>query len=78
MNNANNNTMKFTKTYDVEQAGNFYISGNYEIYRERTYKNNGTDKCDGDWIVQNNGQIEDSFKTLKEAKNYCIIISNLF
>ena len=78
--------MKFTKTFDTENFANIYQNGKYklpataledysykyEIYRERTYKNNGASKCDGDWIVQIMGNIDASFKTLKEAKNYCI------
>jgi len=65
--------MKFTKTFNIEDWSNVYTNGKYELYRERTYKSNGTDKCDGDWIVQVNGQIETSFRTLKEAKNYCTV-----
>jgi hypothetical protein len=62
--------MKFTKTFDIENCANIYTSecGVYELYRERTYKNNGTSKCDGDWIVQKNGKILTSFPTLKKAK----------
>ncbi len=62
--------MKFIKRFDVDQWGNIYTSecGVYELYRERTYKQNGTSKADGDWIVQKNGQILKSFPTLKKAK----------
>ena len=62
--------MKFTKTFDTDQDGNIYTSecGIYELYRARTYKNNGTSKCDGNWIVQRDGQILTSFPTLKKAK----------
>ncbi len=62
--------MKFIKTFDIEQDGNIYNSecGVYELYRERTYKSNGYSKCDGNWIVQKNGQILTSFPTLKKAK----------
>lgn len=68
--------MKFIKTFDIENDSNTYSykteKNHYEIYRERTYKNNGTSKCDGDWLVQINGKLDEnsSFKTLKEAKNY--------
>ena len=68
--------MKFIKTFDIEDWNNHYVAGAYELYRERTYKNNGTDKCDGDWIVQIDGKIETSFSTLKEAKNYCIVVDS--
>lgn len=62
--------MKFIKRFDVDQWGNIYTSecGVYELYRERTYKQNGTSKADGNWIVQKNGQILKSFPTLKKAK----------
>ena len=73
--------LKFTKTFDVDSWSNIYTTKNndnfYELYRERTYKNNGTSKCDGDWIVQKNGQIEYSFSTLKESKNY-VTFTELF
>jgi hypothetical protein len=62
--------MEFIKEFNTEDYSNTYKTecGTYEIYRERTFKNNGTSKCDGDWIVQKNGQILTSFPTLKRAK----------
>ena len=62
--------MKFTKKFDIENWANIYTSecGVYELYRGITFKNNGTSKYDGDWIVQKNGQILTSFPTLKKAK----------
>ena len=46
--------MKFIKTFSIEDWSNIYTSecGTYELYRFRTYKNNGTSKCDGAWAVQ--------------------------
>ena len=69
--------MKFIKTFDTDQDGNIYTSdcGVYELYRGRTYKNNGTSKCDGDWIVQKDGQILTSFPTLKKAKQVVLMDS---
>ena len=69
--------MTFTKTFDIEQWGNIYTSncGTYELYRGRTYKSNGTSKCDGNWIVQKNGQILTSFPTLRKAKQVVLIDS---
>ena len=69
--------MKFIKTYDIDQDGNIYTSecGVYELYRERTYKNNGTSKADGNWIVQRNGQILASFPTLGKAKQVVLMDS---
>ena len=69
--------MKFIKTYDIDQDGNIYNSecGVYELYRERTYKNNGTSKADGNWIVQRNGQILASFPTLRKAKQVVLMDS---
>ena len=69
--------MKFIKTFDIDQWGNTYTSqcGVYELYRARTYKNNGTSKCDGDWIVQKNGQILASFPTLRKAKQVVLMDS---
>ena len=62
--------MKFIKTFDVDQWGNIYTSecGVYELYRVRTYKKDGTSKCDGNWAVQKNGQLLTSFPTLRKAK----------
>ena len=69
--------MKFTKTFCIDSCANIYTwetkKNTYEIYRERTFKNNGTSKCDGDWLVQVNGRIYESFSTLKEAKNCCTL-----
>ena len=69
--------MKFIKTYDIDQDGNIYNSecGVYELYRARTYKNNGTSKADGNWIVQRNGQILASFPTLRKAKQVVLMDS---
>ena len=69
--------MKFIKTFDTEQWGNIYTSdcGVYELYRGRTFKNNGTSKCDGDWIVQKDGKILTSFPTLKKAKQAVLMDS---
>ena len=69
--------MKFIKTFDTEQWGNIYTSdcGVYELYRGRTFKNNGTSKCDGDWIVQKDGKILTSFPTLKKAKQVVLMDS---
>ena len=69
--------MTFTKTFDIEQFGNIYTSecGTYELYRDRTYKSNGTSKCDGNWIVQKNGQVLTSFPTLRKAKQVVLIDS---
>ena len=70
--------LKFKKTFCIDSWANVYNTetekNSYELYRGRTYKNNGTSKCDGDWIVQKNGEIEISFSTLKEAKNYVMFI----
>ena len=62
--------MEFTKEFDTDQWGNIYTSecGVYELYRARTWKNNGTSKADGNWIVQKNGQMLMSFPTLRKAK----------
>lgn len=62
--------MKFTKTFDIDDFANIYTSqcGVYELYRLRTYKNDGTSKCDGDWAVQKNGQLLSSYPTLRKAK----------
>jgi hypothetical protein len=62
--------MKFTKTFDTDSWANIYTSecGTYELYRLRTYKNDGTSKCDGNWAVQKDGQLLTSFPTLKKAK----------
>lgn len=62
--------MKFTKTFDIDNFANIYTSecGVYELYRERTYKSNNLSRCDGDWIVQKNGEILTSFPTLRKAK----------
>mgnify|MGYP003677364151 FL=1 len=64
--------MKFTKTFDIDNWANIYTTtvgvDTYELYRERTFKSDGTSKCDGYWIVQKNGQILRSFPTLKKAK----------
>ena len=69
--------MKFIKTFNTENWANIYTSecGVYELYRERTYKNNGTSKCDGDWIVQKNGEILTSFPTLAKAKSVVMMDS---
>jgi len=73
----NTNTIQFTKTFCADSYANIYThktqKNTYEIYRERTFKNNGTSKCDGDWLVQINGSIYKSFSTLKEAKNSCTL-----
>ena len=70
-------TTQFTKTFCIDSLANIYTyetqKNTYEIYRERTFKNNGTSKCDGDWLVQINGSIYESFSTLKEAKNSCTL-----
>mgnify|MGYP003673351896 CR=1 FL=1 len=68
--------MKFTKIFEIDSWANHYVSGEYELYRERLYKNDGTSKCDGDWMVQIDGKIEAIFSTLKEAKNYCIFVDS--
>ena len=62
--------MNFTKEFDMDNYANVYTSecGVYELYRLRTYKNNGTSKCDGDWAVQKDGQLLASFPTLRKAK----------
>tara|TARA_R110000744_G_scaffold4042_2_gene14922 strand:+ start:1745 stop:1972 length:228 start_codon:yes stop_codon:yes gene_type:complete len=71
-------TTKFNKTFSIENFANIYTANTekntYKLYRERTYKNNGTSKCDGDWIVQRNDSILESFKTLRQAKNYVSLI----
>ncbi len=69
--------MKFTKTFDIENFANIYTSecGVYELYQARTYKNDGSSKCDGDWIVQKNGQVLTSFPTLKKAKQVVMMDS---
>jgi len=63
--------MKFTKTFNTDNWANTYTSecGIYELYRLRTFKNDGTSKCDGDWAVQKNGKLLMSFPTLKKAKS---------
>ena len=67
--------MKFIKEFDIDNWGNIYTSecGVYELYRLRTYKNNGTSKCDGNWAVQKNGQILTSFPTLSKAKQVVLM-----
>ena len=69
--------MKFTKEFCTDNWANVYTSqcGVYELYRERTYKNNGTSKCDGNWIVQKNGQVLTSFPTLSKAKQVVLMDS---
>ena len=69
--------MKFTKTFDIDNFANTYTSecGVYELYRLRTYKNNGTSKCDGNWAVQKNGELLTSFPTLRKAKQVVFIDS---
>ena len=69
--------MTFTKTFDIDNYSNIYTSdcGVYELYRARTYKNNGTSKCDGNWIVQKNGEILTSFPTLRKAKQVVLMDS---
>ena len=69
--------MKFIKTFSVDSWSNIYTSqcGVYELYRLRTYKNNGTSKCDGDWAVQKNGQLLASFPTLAKAKSVVMMDS---
>lgn len=69
--------MKFIKTYDTDNDSNIYKSncGVYELYRARTYKNNGTSKCDGNWIVQRSGEILTSFPTLTKAKKVVLMDS---
>jgi hypothetical protein len=71
-------TTKFKKTFSIENFANIYTANTekntYKLYRERTYKNNGTTKCDGDWIVQKNDIILETFKTLRQAKNYVSLI----
>ena len=69
--------MNFTKEFDTDNDSNVYTSecGVYELYRLRTYKNNGASKCDGNWAVQKNGQILASFPTLSKAKQVVIMDS---
>jgi len=69
--------MKFIKTFNIEDFSNWYTSqcGVYELYRLRTYKNDGTSKCDGNWAVQKNGQLLTSFPTLKKAKSVVMMDS---
>ena len=69
--------MKFIKTFNIEDFSNWYTSqcGVYELYRLRTYKNDGTSKCDGDWAIQKNGQLLTSFPTLKKAKQVVLMDS---
>ena len=69
--------MKFIKTFSIDNDSNVYTSecGVYELYRLRTYKNNGTSKCDGDWAVQKNGQLLTSFPTLAKAKQVVLMDS---
>ena len=78
MKTTNKTEIKFKKTLCVDRWSNVYTAktekNDYELYRERTYKNNGTSKCDGDWIVQKNGDVDKIFSTLKEAKNYVTFI----
>ena len=69
--------MKFTKTFDIDNWSNIYTSncGVYVSYRLRTYKNDGTSKCDGDWAVQKNGQLLAAYPTLRRAKAVMLIDS---
>jgi len=69
--------MKFIKTFDIEDFSNWYTSqcGVYELYRLRTYKSDGTSKCDGNWAVQKNGQLLASFPTLAKAKSVVLMDS---
>jgi len=69
--------MKFIKTFNIKDFSNWYTSqcGVYELYRLRTYKNDGTSKCDGNWAVQKNGQLLTSFPTLKKAKSVVMMDS---
>ena len=62
--------MKFTKKFDMEYWGNVYTSecGVYELYRTKTYKNNGEWNFSNEWAVQKNGQLLMTFPTLKKAK----------
>ena len=76
------NSITFSKTFSIEDFANIYRANTekntYKLYRERTYKNNGTSKCDGNWMVQKNESILESFKTLREAKNYVSLIDIYF
>jgi len=76
-NQLKQNIMTFTKTFDTDNDSNTYTSdcGVYELYRARTYKNNGASKCDGDWLVQRNGVILTSFPTLRKAKQVVLMDS---
>lgn len=69
--------MKFIKTFNIENWANVYTltvgTVTYELYQERTFKNNGTSKCDGDWIVQKDGEVLATFTTLKKAKQVSIM-----
>jgi hypothetical protein len=69
--------MKFIKTFDIDDFANWYTSecGVYELYRLRTYKNDGTSKCDGFWAVQKDGQLLASFPTLAKAKQVVLMDS---
>ena len=69
--------MTFTKEFDTDNWANIYTSecGLYELYRLRTYKNNGTSKCDGDWAVQKYGKVLASFPTLAKAKQVVLMDS---
>jgi hypothetical protein len=66
------NTMNFTKTFDSEMDANKYSAStsnnSFELYRERVYTSRGS-ACTGYWLVQVNGLIVDSAKTLREAKH---------
>lgn len=72
------NSITFNKTFSTDNWANVYTAktekNTYKLYRERTFKNNSTSKCDGDWIVDKNNSFAESFKTLKEAKNYVTLI----
>lgn len=67
-------TLKFTRTFDDDSWSNHYTSGDYKLYQERVFRNNGASRCDGSWIVEIKGKIEASYNTLKEAKNHCNIM----
>ena len=72
------NSITFNKKFSNDNWASVYSAkiekNNYKLYRERTFKNNGSSKCDGDWIVYKNDSFAESFKTLKEAKNYVYLI----
>ena len=67
-------TLNFEKFYDADRNANTYVfeleNIKFELYQERTYKSNGTSKCDGDWLVQFNGKIVKSYSTLNQAKKF--------